>query len=96
MNEKSKPSLYRGDYYTIEEYEALINFLGADLLSHIIRRYLPKGASAVKRRIHSLGIVIGVAYDLIYNTPLDNVPLFLNEDSKLYTTICQWRFQINK
>jgi hypothetical protein len=96
MNKKSKPSLYRGDYYTIEEYRLLAKFLGSSLISFIIKNYLCNGASSVKRHIHIYKDVSGAnLYDLIYNTILDNVPLFLNEDNE-FTSVCQWRLQINK
>ena len=88
MKTKSKHSLYRGDYYTIEEYEELMKFLGSSLISFFIKNYLRNGVSAVKRHIHRNPIYKDVSgvnlYDLIYNTPLDNVPLFLNEDSHMY------------
>ena len=97
MSTKSKPSLYKGDYYTIEEYEALAGLLGGNLLSKIIKANIRKGAVTIKRRLHGYHDVfrMAVPYDLIYNIPLNDVPLYLSRDD-VSTTICQWRFQINK
>lgn len=106
---KNKPSLFKEDYYTQEEYTTLLKSLSVSkhiielLLRTAIKRYLLKG---IKPKLHSLLNVNArytdgtsynglEIYDLIYNTHLDDIALSLNK-SKVHDSICQWRFQINK
>jgi hypothetical protein len=105
---KNKPSLYKGDYYTQEEYDILHKLLvnPKGLVESLLSIHTSKSYSKdIKQSIYGLNSITAVSnhtkyngvsiYNLIYNTPLDNVPLFLNT-SPLHRIICQWRFQINK
>jgi hypothetical protein len=106
---KKKPSLYKGDYYTTEEYTALHKLLvnPKGLIASLLFVHTEKSYSKnIKVTIQSLSSITDVSYrskygnglsiyNLVYNTSLENVPLSLNK-SDLHRTICQWRFQINK
>lgn len=94
----TKPSLYRGDYYTKEEYDLLRLLISKD--KHVIVRLLEtaleeKGPGRIKRKVNS--ILLPTKYPVglaIYGTPLELVPTLMHVWA--LTSICQWRFQINK
>jgi hypothetical protein len=100
---KNKPSLYKGDYYTPEEYTALHKLLviTKNLIESLLFVHTEKTHSKnIKKHIQGLNQILTDSdiisiYNLIYNTPLEDIPLFLNT-SDLHRTICQWRLQINK
>ena len=99
MAAASKPSSFRGDYYTTEEYKELTNFLKPNcLFLQIIKSRIDKGPAAIKRAIRNVAILgaTSMVYELIYKTPLSNIPLYLNTENHYNTSTCQWRFHINK
>jgi hypothetical protein len=106
---KNKPSLFREDYYTPEEYAILNKLLynSKNLIETMLRVHTAKeNLLCIKRKVASFKGITSIysdgtkynaleIYDLMYNTHLDDVALSLNK-SPVHTTICQWRFQINK
>jgi len=106
---KNKPSLYRGDYYTLEEYRTLSKLLydGKNLIETLLRIHTAIGNNpeeiklSIKKLINPIFVCIGSryngsgVYDLLYNTHLNDVALYINT-SNVHSVICQWRFQINK
>lgn len=99
----NKPSLYKGDYYTTEEYSILHKLLAnpKGLVESLLFVHTEKTRSKyIKKHIQGLNQIptdsnIISIYNLIYDTPLENIPIFINT-SPLHKIICQWRFQINK
>jgi hypothetical protein len=106
---KNKPSLYREDYYAPEEYGILHRLLynSKNLVEVIIHVHTRKdNIKGIKRSILTLNRIKAACFDgtkypgieihdLMYNTHIDDIALSLNK-SPVHTTICQWRFQINK
>jgi hypothetical protein len=108
----SKPiALFRGDYYTKDEYALLKNMIANDtsLQFQLLSSTLDNKPTSIKRKlyhhykntkIYNPGDRYSKAseftpYVIMYNTPLHNLPLHINGPN-IIKAICQWRFQINK
>jgi hypothetical protein len=92
------PSLYRGDYYTPDEYAQLKNLILQDhtlrytLLFNALENDDPK---KIKRSIKDIELPYKYSlWKIIYDTPLEDIPRHINDEDIMY--ICQWRLQINK
>lgn len=101
---KSAPSLYKGDYYTRQEYDQLKTMIlpRREFVFLWLRFILDKKPDQIKREVKSCYIKIqGVQdfqkpYELMFCTPLENIPRYLNEKEDICIYLAQWRFQINK
>lgn len=100
---KYKPSLYRADYYTLEEYRLLVTLLNGNLLGLTIANCFDnikkiKRAVQCKFYLTTQGMLTNIltANELIYNTPLSGLLIYINSSNSAVVAICQWRFQINK
>ena len=103
---KSAPSLYRGDYYTRQEYDQLIILIRDNksyLFSWLGTILFSKKPSTIKREVKRISDTFFNAtlntsniplYKIMYDSPLGDVPLYLNHNE--LNIIAQWRFQINK
>lgn len=93
---KSFTSLYKGDYYTIDEYKHLADMLGGNLLALVINGSIIRGLKPSRIKLDINGFFISFVYNLIYHTSLSDIPLHINTDSPIFRAICQWRLDINK
>lgn len=93
---KSKPSLYKGDYYTLDEYKHLADMLNGNLLALTINASIIRGLipSRIKRDIKNF--FLQNVYTLVYDTHLNDIPLQINTEIPAFKSICQWRLDINK
>lgn len=92
------PSLYRGDYYTPDEYDQLKILISENrTLEYILllNALEHKDTKIIKRSIRDITLPYRHSlWKLMYDTPLESIPLFINDPN--VTSICQWRLQINK
>lgn len=95
---ESTPSLYKGDYYTREEYEQLNSLLRhqSTFLNLLLLKALDEDDTiSIYRAICQMEVPYKYsAWKIIYDTPLEQIPTFL--DIEPIETICMWRLQINK
>jgi len=84
-----------GFRYTKQEYSKLMEVLGANSYFH--SENIPPDVKAARYWLVSFDNYFQRAYiDKILGAPLEDMPLFINENDFPYRVIAQWRLKIGR